>query len=209
MKKIPVILSIAFACMNLVFAESSEKSITFRTNVIYIDEILGELNGGDNGVGPTAELSFLLGDINNFYHTIGFEVGYIKSDMKDEIGGSSIKAETELVPMFFNYTIGADFGDSADSKSGFLWEAGFGLGGFWTDVEFNNNSSSENDDDFVFGGQVFGSIGYGFSEIAGVLIGARYMISEDGSFLFKNFGADVKGEVVNSFAIDFSLNYTF
>ena len=205
MKKALGSLLVALVCMNLVFAESSEKSIIFRTNVIYIDEILGELNGGSNGAGPTAELSFLLGGIDDVYHTIGFEAGYIKSNVKGEIGGSSIKAETELVPLFFNYTIGSDFG----YKSGFLWDVGLGLGGFWTDVEFNGNSSSENDDDFVFGGQIFGSIGYGFSEVAGILIGARYMISEDGSFSFENFGAKVDGEVVNSFAIDVSLNYTF
>lgn len=208
MIKILIPLLTAFSCINLVFAESSEKSMIFRTNVIYIDEILGSLNGGDNGGGSTVELSFLLGDTDNFYHTIGFEAGYVKSDVNDEIDGVDVKSKTDLVPLFLNYTIGADFGDNTTgNRSGFLWEAGFGLGGFWTDVEFNVSAASENDDDFVFGGQIFGSVGYGFSNVAGLLIGARYMIAEDGSFSF--FGEEAEGEVVDSFAIDLSLNYTF
>ena len=209
MKKILVTLLGAFSCINLVSAESSDKSIIFRTNVIYVDEILGEVNGGDNGAGPTAELSFLLGGIDNFYHTIGFEAGYIKSDVDDGIDGVDVKFKTELVPVFLNYTIGADFGGSTGDKSGFVWEAGLGLGGFFADVELNVDSASENDDDFVFGGQVFASVGYGFSEVAGVHIGGRYMLAEDGKFSFKNFGAEAEGEVINSFAIDVSLNYTF
>jgi hypothetical protein len=209
MKKILVTFLSTFSFINLVFAESSEKSIIFRTNVIYIDEILGDLNGGDNGAGPTAELSFLLGEIDNFYHTIGFEAGYIKSDVNSGINGVDVKFKTELVPVFLNYTIGADFDGNTGDKSGFVWEAGLGLGGFFADVEFDANSSSESDNDFVFGGQVFASVGYGFSEVAGVHIGGRYMLAEDGSFSFENFGTEAEGEVVNSFAIDVSLNYTF
>ena len=204
-----MILLIAFSCSNSVFAESSKKSVIFRTNVIYVDNILDELDGGDNGAGSTAEISFLLGDIDNFYHTIGFESGYIKSNVHDITNGIDIEAETELVPLLFNYTIGANFSDNISGRSGFIWEAGFGLGVFYADIELDIDSSSESDGDFVIGGQVFGSIGYGFSDVAGVLLGARYMIAEDGSFDFNDFGGETGGEVINSFAIDFSLNYTF
>ena len=209
MKKILMVLLIALSCSNLAFAEFSEKSVIFRTNVIYVDEILGELDEGDNGAGPTVEISFLLGGIKDYYQTIGFEAGYIKSDVDAEVESIEFEAKTELVPLFLNYTIGDVFGENTGDKSGFLWEAGFGLGGFYVDVNADDNSFSESNNDFIFGGQIFGSIGYGFSEVAGVLLGARYMIAEDGSFDFDDLGIGVEGEVVNSFAIDFSLNYTF
>lgn len=209
MKKILMALSIIVG-MNSIFAEISEKSVILRGNIIYVDEVLGEINEGDSGIGSTVEISLLFSKAYNVNHAIGFEAGYIKSDVDGESLGVDFEANTELIPVFVNYTIGANFGDDANDASGFIWEAGLGLGGFFADVEQEVNASSENGDDFIFGGQVFGRIGYRFAESVGVLLGARYMTAEDGRFSYsRDFGNEIEGEVINSFAIDFSINYTF
>ena len=205
-----MVLSIVIVGVNAVFAEISEKSVTLRGNIIYVDEVLGEVNEGDSGFGLTVEISLLFSKAYNFNHAIGFEAGYIKSDVDGENVGVGFEANTELIPVFVNYTIGANFGDAANDASGFIWEVGLGLGGFFADLEQEVNASSENGDDFIFGGQVFGRIGYRFAESVGVLLGARYMAAEDGSFSYsRDFGNEIEGEVINSFAIDFSINYSF
>ena len=210
MKKILLLLLSGFLYSNIVHAEYEEmyshkgKSAIFRLNMVYVDEILED---GDNGAGPTAEISFLLSGVDGIYHTIGFESGYIISDTSDSSG---VQTETYLVPIFFNYTMGSNIGES-----GFFWEAGFGLGSVYANVDLDfkpdpNDASanfSEKDEDFVFGGQVFGSVGYGFSERAGVLLGARYIAANDGDLTFGDIELD--GEIINTVAIDFSLNYTF
>ena len=80
-----------FLCLSTIgFAEdynNAEKSVIFRINAIYIDEILKDaLDGGNEGYeafGSTVELSFLLSGTDSIYSTIGIESGYIQSELDD------------------------------------------------------------------------------------------------------------------------------
>lgn len=206
-KRIPLFLLFGFLSSNIGFAmddDIAQKSVMFRINVLYIDEILDDvLDGGNEGseaVGSTVELSFLLSEIDGIYSTLGIESGYVTTQLDDKSG---LEADTFLVPLFINVTFGSDIGE----KSGFIWEAGAGIGGVHADIELKNSDSDE-DNEFVFGGQVFASIGYGFAESASVQLGARYMLTDEADF-FPDTPFEAESEVINSFAIDLSLNYTF
>ena len=194
---------LGFLCSSTIgFAEDyneAEKSVIFRINAIYINEILEDAlvvgNDGSQAFGSTVELSFLLNDIDGIYSTLGIESGYIENS------SSVLESDAFLVPLFINYTIGSNIGE----KSGFIWETGAGIGGVHANIRVDN-SASEEDNEFVFGGQVFGSIGYGLAESAALLLGARYILTDEADFSSESL---TESEVINSFAIDLSLNYTF
>lgn len=165
-----------------------------------MNEILSESGiDGDEGIGATAEFAFVIDSTETMYQTLGLEVGFITSEWEDSEGGLTAEIDTELVPILFNYTVGG-----LVEESGFVWEAGAGLGGYYTELSVDSNfAGSGDDDDIMVGGQVFGSIGYQFAEGFDLLGGIRYMVAED---------ADIGGEdleIINSVAFDLSLNFSF
>ena len=182
------------------FSQSAGKSAFVRLNVIYVNEIL-DIEGieGDEGIGFTSEFTFVFEDLETIYQTIGIEVGFITSEWEVSSGGLTAEIDTDLIPVLFNYTIGGIV-----EESGFLWEVGAGLGGYYADFSLDTNfAGSDDEDDFMFGGQVFGSIGYRFMEGLDLLGGLRYMLAEDASI----DGEDI--EVINSVAFDVSVNFSF
>ena len=192
MKNTLLITLLALFSPSLIFAQSADGSAILRLNGIYVDEVI---DGGDEGIGSTVEFSVILDETDDVFQTFGFEVGYITSEA-EEFG---IELDTSLVPFLFNYTVSVDI-----DESGFVWEAGFGVGVYFVDLEVSEVFfEDESDDDVIIGGQLFGSCGYKFTESASLLAGVRYMIAEDADL----FGFE--DEVLNSAAFDLSLNFSF
>lgn len=195
MKNILLTTLLTALCSNLIFAQSAENSTVVRLNGIYVDEIAD----GDEGWGITVEPAYVFDQTEDLSQTIGFEIGYITSE-EDESG---IELETDLIPLLINYTASSDFDE------GFIWEAGGGLGVYFVDADLTtsgflpNNKRSDSDDDVVFGGQIFGRLGYQFSESLGLMVGVRYMLAEDADL----FG--IEDEVINSVAFDLSLKFAY
>ena len=179
------------------FAQSTDDSVILRLNGIYVDEVI---DGGDEGIGATVEFSVILDETDDVFQTFGFEVGYITSEAE----GFGIELDTSLVPFLFNYTVGGDV-----DESGFVWEAGAGVGVYFVNMEAEgvlleeDVRVDESDNDVIIGGQLFGSFGYKFTESASLLAGIRYMIAEDAELF------DIEDEVLRSAAIDLSLNFAF
>ena len=192
MKNTLLITLLALLSPSLTFAQSADGSAILRLNGIYVDEVI---DGGDEGIGSTVEFSVILDETDDVFQTFGFEVGYITSEA-EEFG---IELDTSLVPFLFNYTVSVDI-----DESGFVWEAGFGVGVYFVDLEVSEVFfEDESDDDVIIGGQLFGSFGYKFTESSSLLAGVRYMIAEDADL----FG--IEDEVLNSAAFDLSLNFSF
>ena len=179
------------ATESIEFTDSSdENSILIRVNGIYVDEV----SEGDEGWGATVEFAHILSEIDGFSQTIGIEIGYITSEADAFI----VELETDLIPLLVNYTIGSSV------EEGFIWEAGGGLGVYFVDADLNTVfDGSQSDDDIIFGGQIFGRLGYQLGESLGLMAGVRYMIADDA----KLFG--VEDEVINSVAFDLSLRFAF
>lgn len=187
MKKILLKL-LMFLSPGLMLAQTSDDSVIFRINAIYIDEVIED---GDEGVGAMAEIAFIIEQTEDVYQTLGFESGYITSEA-EELG---IEVNTDLIPFFANYTIGGHLGDT-----GFIVEGGVGIGGVLVDIDVEGVS----DDDVVFGGQFFGRLGYKLSDQARLSFGIRYMIADDPDF----FGLEVT-DTLNSLAFDAGLSFAF
>ncbi len=192
MKNISLITLLICLCSNLVFAQSTDNAAVIRLNGIYVDEVT---DGGDEGIGATVEFAIILDQTEDIFQTLGFEVGYITSEA-EEVG---IELDTDIVPFLVNYTMGGN-----NEGPGFAWEAGVGVGVYLVDAELNIDLFGDgSDDDVIFGGQVFGSLGYKFTKSSSLLAGVRYMLAEDA----KLFG--LEDEVLNSVAFDLSLNFAF
>lgn len=205
MKNTLLITLLTCLCSTLVFAQSTEpmesveaesveasdeNSKLIRVNGIYVDEV----SEGDEGWGATVEFAHILSEIDGLSRTMGIEIGYITSEADGFLG----ELETDLIPLLINYTLGSSI------EEGFIWEAGGGLGFYFVDADLTTIfDGSRSDDDIVFGGQIFGRLGYRFGESLGLMAGVRYMIAEDA----KLFG--VEDEVVNSVALDLSLRFAF
>ena len=198
MKNKLLITLLAFLSQSFIFAQDAQDAddcIKVRLNAIHVNEV--EFFGvSDPGEGITAEVAFIVDEKGGVFQSIGFEIGYITSEI-DEKSPSALKYDVELIPYFVNYTIGGDIGES-----GFIWEAGAGLGGL--SIEVDNGKSN---DDLVVGGQFFGSLGYEFSETFSLLAGMRYMTSSESDVSGDSSISD--DEVLNSMAIDLSLSFTF
>lgn len=206
MKKLLLLLLLAFAGSTFAVAQYTDKSGIFRIKGIYIDEVNED---GDEGVGATIEIALITQELESMYQTIGFEIGYIKSDAEDSgndnvLGFVEGELDTDLIPLFFNYTIGSN-----TEYTDFVIEGGVGIGGVVVDYDLSFDSSnfgsgSGSDDDFVFAGQIFGRIGYKLTEDAQVSLGVRYMLSEDAEF----FGEEIP-DTLNTVAFDIGLNSVF
>ena len=192
MKNISLITLLACLCSNLIFAQSTDNAAFVRFNGIYVNEVT---DGGDEGVGATVEFAIILDQTEDIFQTLGFEAGYITSE-DEEFG---IELDTDLIPLLVNYTMGGN-----NEGPGFAWEAGFGLGVYIVDAELNIDLLGDgSDDDVIFGGQAFVSLGYKFTKSSSLLAGARYMLAEDA----KLFG--IEDEVLNTVAFDLSLSFAF
>lgn len=215
MKNILLITLLVFFSPSLIMSQSADDLKFVRFNAIHVNEveIFGE---ADPGIGVTVEVAFVVGEADGVFQTVGFEIGHITSDLND-LDDLGIDTDIDIIPILVNYTIGGDIGES-----GFIWEAGIGLGGIL--MEFDSTvrefDSSVDDDDFVIGGQIFGSLGYEFTESFRFLVGLRYMTSSEAEALLIDGEFDDQGEVqsvrlttedevLSSMAIDFSLNWAF
>lgn len=184
------------ACLSpyAVFAQTVDDSVIVRINGIFVDEII---DGGDEGFGGTAEFALIVGESSGLLQTVGLEVGYIDSDTDDF---EEVEIDTYLIPIFANFAVRGGFEDS-----GFVWEAGVGLGGVFADFDVSTTESgSEDDDDFVFGGQLFSRIGYNFADSILLSAGIRYMLAEDPDYPV----VDVD-DLLNSVAFDVGLSFVF
>ena len=124
MKNTLLIALLVFLSSNLI-AETADDFIITRLNAIYVDkvEFFGE---SDPGIGATAEVAFIFSQSDDVFKSFGFEIGHIGSKIDDFVG---FDIEIDLVPLFLNYTVGGDIGES-----GLIWEAGIGLGGLFVEV---------------------------------------------------------------------------
>ena len=197
MKNTFLITLLVCLCSNLIYAQYAENSVVSRLNFIYIDEVM---DGGDEGIGATIEVAMFLNEIEGLSQTVGLEIGYITSEFDEAL----IEIETDLIPLLINYTIGSDI------DQGFVWEAGGGLGVYLVDADSTTQSllpggspTKDSDDDVIFGGQIFGRLGYQFNENLGLMAGVRYMLAEDAKLF------DTEDEVLNSVAFDLSLRFAF
>jgi hypothetical protein len=195
MKNAFFITLLTFLSPSLIFAQSKDDPIVVRLNGIYVDEI-SFLGLSDPAIGTTAEVALMINESDGAYQSIGLESGHITARMNDALFP---KFEIDLIPIFVNYTIGGDIGESV-----LIWEAGIGLGGISINVDdpFGNN-----DDDFVLGGQIFGSFGQKVTENCSLLAGIRYMTSGEAD-IFADFGVR-EDEILSSIAVDLSLNFSF
>ena len=210
MKTTFLTILLAFLSTNWIFAQSADDFANVRLNFIYMDEI--EILGlGDEGVGATVEFALITYEKNDIFQTIGLEVGYIQSELEESAADMdselSVQFDTEVVPVLFNYTFSGPI-----SESGFIWEAGIGVGFYFVEVDAEVNifdedlgdfSDSGSDDDVIVGGQVFGSLGYKFDDSLSLLVGIRSLFAQDADL----FG--VEDKVINSTAFDLSLNFSF
>ena len=186
----------------MIHAQSEDDSLILRINGIYVDEVVEE---GDEGVGATAEIAFIIQQTEDVYQTLGFEIGLIRSEAEDSgfidgIGFVEAELDTDLIPLFGNYTIGGHLGDT-----GLFVEGGAGIGIVLVDFDASiDGVGNASDDDTVFGGQFFGRLGYKFTEAARASVGVRYMIADD---------ADLNGvevdDTLNSVAFDVGLSFAF
>lgn len=196
MKKIIVPLLLALLNLNFVYAQSSDDFAIVRFNLLHVDEI-SYFNEDDSGEGITAEFAFFIQANDKLFQTLGLEIGYIDSEVKvitNEI-------DVELVPYFVNYTIGGNFGEY-----GIIWEAGIGLGG----ISIEADDGFESGDDFVIGGQLFGSIGYEFIDGLSLSLGLRYMTSDEANASVDEDSALSGDErILDSIAADVSLSFAF
>ena len=201
MKK--TLLSLLFASLglSLAFAHSDGSPWAFRAGAIYIDEVY---DGGDSGWGGTAEIGFVLNGGHSISQRFGLEVGYINSDEKVSgvvpgFGFTTVDLDTDLIPLFANLTF------IASCETGFIMEAGAGVGGVIVDSDFDvetgTGSGSGSDDDIVFAGQAFGRLGYEFTDSVSLLAGVRYMLSGKDDIL--------DSRPLDSFAFDLNLQFRF
>ena len=201
MKKLLAKLSL-FLLPGFLFGQTSDNSVIFRINGIYVDEIF---DGGDEGTGSTAELAFIVGESDGLLQTVGLEIGYITSDLEDSgtlegFGFVEVEVDANLIPIFANFAVQGEFTDA-----NFIWEAGIGIGGIIVDIDVSVlGVGSESDDDFVLAGQIFSSVGYKFSDSASLSAGIRYMLSDDADYL----GVEID-DTLNSVAFDVGLNLAF
>lgn len=194
MKKILLSLLLTFLSSALGFAKYTASSKFFRVNAIYIDEVIEGPNGNESGEGVTAEFAFIFSDDDYFYASLGLEAGYLESDAD----GFALNIDMELIPVFANYTVGGDIEDVD-----LFWEAGFGLGFIYLDYQQSFLGFSRSDDDIVVGGQAFGRLGYEFTDSIALLVGARYIKTEDAKFSGSNAGD------LSSLAFDLGLRVMF
>jgi hypothetical protein len=182
-----------FLSPSLAFAQTMDSSTIFRLNGIYVDEIIED---GDEGVGLSAEIAFIIQATEDFYQTIGFEVGYLASEAEE----FDVEVDTDLIPFFANYTVGSYLGDT-----GLIIEAGAGVGVVFVDFDVSiDGLGSASDDDSVLGGQLFSRLVYKFTEEMRASIGFRYMIADDADFL----GEEIS-DTLNSVAFDAGLSFAF
>ena len=229
MKKILLSLLLAFAGSTFAVAQYTDKSTFVRVNAIYIDEVIENFNGDESGEGATVEFAFIFSDDDYFYASLGLEVGYIESDADEKffeegtvvlnppdpavpyLYDFALSQEMELIPVFLNYTVGGDI-----EGTGLIWEFGFGIGFTYIDykessselividgVEETNERFSDSDDDIVFSGQVFGRLGYEFTESIALLGGVRYIKTDDADFFGTDYGD------LDSVAFDLGLKILF
>lgn len=222
MKRLSTLTLSVFLFSGLIFAESTEDTSIFRINGLYVDEII---DGGDGGLGATVEYAFIIHKADNFFTTIGYELGYIQSEIEEGqfgtipvgLDGGSTETnttdiKTELTPFFVNYRIR---GGLEDPKA--FWEVGAGVGVVFANIDIDLDVPSDlSDEYFVSAGQVFGSLGYELTETIKLLFGARYMISDDFDFRDsidigdQNLDFDFQlDKVLGSIAFDISLNFVF
>lgn len=224
MKKLSTLSLSAFLFSGLIFAESTENTSIFRISGLLVDEII---DGGDSGIGATAEYAFIIHKADNFFTAIGYELGFIQSEIKegtfekisvDTTNSESLQfdiaeIETRLIPAFINYRFR---GGLKDPKT--FWECGAGFGVILVDVDMKlAGLPNLNDDDLIFGGQVFGRLGYDITKTVKLLFGVRYMMSED--FDFQDSTKDIENEdldidiqldeIFGSVAFDISFNFVF
>lgn len=216
MKKI--LLKLLFLSPCLMFAQTMDSSVIVRVNGIYVDEIV---DGGDEGVGGMAEIAFIVEQTEDIYQTIGIEAGIITSDFEGSLnfnGFGLVEAEvdTDLIPVFANYTIGGQLGNT-----GLIIEAGAGIGGVFVDFDASatttpNETLSDSDDDIVFAGQFFSRLGYKITDAIRLSVGVRYMIADDASVDLDG-DADANdvlelldtSDTLNSLAVDAGLSISF
>lgn len=196
MKKIIVPLLFALLSLNFVGAQSSDDFAIVRFNLLHVDEI-SYFNENDSGMGVTAEFAFFIDANDKLFQTLGLEIGYIDSEVKVVTN----EVDIELIPYFVNYTVGGNLGEY-----GVVWEAGIGLGG----ISIEADDGFESGDDFVIGGQLFGSIGYEFIDGLSLSLGLRYMTSDEANPSIDE-DSELSGddEILDSIAADLSLNFAF
>ena len=177
-----------FLSSSMAFAHSDGYSWILSLNGLYVDEIY---DNGDEGLGASAELGFILNGGHTISQIIGLEVGYINSDADD------FDLDVDIVPLFLNLTL------VSSCNSGFFLEAGAGVGGVFINMEGNDLDllPGDENDDIVFGGQVFGGLGYQFTDTIRLNADVRYLVSdEDDIGLARS---------LDSLAYSFSLQFKF
>jgi len=151
-------------------------NIALKVDYIYFTEdVFDEI---DLGSGVYVGLEGYYASIYpNLY--FGFEVGWAGSENDDKIDTDAfgkVKVDTDMQYMPIEFNLKYTF----DLSSTWVLDLGAGICYSWFDIE--SNKLYVNEDDFVFGGQIFADITYKISDQWFIGINGKYQLTEDLEF---------------------------